>query len=102
MTCEIETKHQRLDGPAGPVTIRSHCKAHGFVLHGEAMASFCPIGQIEEATEKAMAQILAMAGQRDPATENVGYDTAPTDPHHGGKIVEPAPKRPRKPKPTEE
>ena len=119
MTCEIENTVTRPNGPYGDVVTNGRCLTHSFRTYGVAMnGKLCPIGQIEAATAKAMAQIATMAGQCDPATENVGYDNAPTDPHHGGKLVTeaalvqytsdsaPVPraavKRPRKPKPTEE
>ena len=92
MPCEIETRHQRLEGPAGPVTIRSRCKAHGFVMHGEALGDACPIGQIEAARDEALAKIVACAG--DPSAENDGLTTTP-DPSPNTHTIS---KRTRKPK----
>lgn len=81
MRCSMKVEKLRLDGPVGPVTVRSHCEVHGFMVPGIWKAEMCPLGQIEDATDKALARIGG--GDVAPASE-----PAP----------EPAPKRTRKPK----
>ncbi len=85
--CSMKVEKLRLDCPVGPVTVRSHCEVHGFTVPALWQAERCPLGQIEDATDKALAKIAA--------------------PMTGGTMMgrsleqfapEPAPKRTRKPK----
>ena len=102
MTCEIKNTVTRPNGPYGDVMLQGYCATHDFrVFEGSIHGKLCPIGQIEAATAKALAQILAMAGPRDPATENVASEPYAISMLKAAAAV-PPPKRPRKPKPTEE
>lgn len=66
MLCEIEHHILKLDGPYGPSTARAICKTHGFDMsHMTRIWSggeMCPIGQIEAARDRVLADILAATG----------------------------------------
>lgn len=88
MRCSMKVEKLRLDGPVGPVTVRSHCEVHGFMVPALWQAEMCPLGQIEDATEKA----LALIGGPQQAVEVVSV-SSPAE-----TFTAPAPKRTRKPK----
>ncbi len=83
MRCSMKVEKLRLDGPVGPVTVRSHCDTHGFTVPALWQAEMCPLGQIEDATEKALARIGG-----EPVNESAPVVNASPS----------SPKRTRKPK----
>ena len=107
MDCKIENQCLKPNGPYGDVVLRGICTTHGFRTYGEALNwAVCPIGQIEEATAKALAQIAGTAqlffgktGQ-EPARDDPPALTTTPDPNPNTHTVSQRPRR--KPKPTEE
>ena len=77
MACEIKNDTLRPNGPFGDVVHRGVCVTHGFRVYGEALqGDLCPIGQIEAATEAALARInggeVADTTAADPAPNTHG------------------------------
>ena len=72
------SKVVKLHGPYGQSTAEARCETHGFDMsHMITFTSeLCPIGQIEEATEKALAR---MAGTTQPQDAPNGGTTTPAD-----------------------
>lgn len=73
MKCEIIHEIDSFGGSMhdpnyhSPRLIRSRCKTHGMPMDirptTDLRSDVCPIGQIEEATEKALARIAAATGE---------------------------------------
>ena len=62
MTCELKHTVTKPNGPYGDKALKSQCATHGFHTYGVVIeGTLCPIGQIEAATEKALAQIAGTA-----------------------------------------
>ena len=100
MTCQIKNSVTRPNGPYGDVMLQGYCATHDFrVFEGSIHGKLCPIGQIEAATAKALAQISAKTGP-EPARDDPPALTTTPDPNPNTHTVSQRPRR--KPKPTEE